>query len=253
MSEYLDFAKSLAQEAGAIMKANFGTDRALPDWKNANDPVTFTDKSINSLVISKIKASYPSHGVLGEEEAFNIDAKQLWVVDPVDGTIPFILGLPISAFLISLVVDGRPKVAVALNPWINLMYYAQEGAGAYRNEAQLKIEEPQTKFVEYIYWHGSPLKEELKDVRQKLEEAGLSPQNFAGGSSRYGVAENKLYGVIFCGKDPWDTAVLDLLVNEAGGKVTDINGKVLDFRKPIKGTVAGSRRTHAELMGIIKS
>jgi fructose-1,6-bisphosphatase/inositol monophosphatase family enzyme len=81
----------------------------------------------------------------------------------------------------------------------------------------------------------------------------LSPQNFAGGSLRYGVADNRLYGVIFAGKDPWDSVVLDLIVTEAGGVVTDLEGKELDFRGPIKGTVAGSKKTHQELMEMIKN
>jgi fructose-1,6-bisphosphatase/inositol monophosphatase family enzyme len=250
--KYLDFAKALSKEAGSIMKTYFGTEHSLPSWKKANDPVTFADKSINSLVIDKIKASYPEHGVLGEEEVYKTDSQNLWVVDPVDGTIPFILGLPISTFLIALVVGGRPRVAVAYNPWIELMYYAQEGGGAYRNDVKLQITKPATKFVEFIHWRGSPYWEELKGVQGRLEAVGLSPQNFAGGNSRYGVADNRLYGVIFSGKDPWDTAVLDLLVHEAGGKVTDLEGKQLDFRNPIHGTVAGSKIIHSELMDIIK-
>lgn len=250
--EYLDFAMALAREAGDIMKTFFGTEHSLPSWKNANDPVTLADKNINTLVIDKIKASYKDHGVLGEEESFNIDAEYLWVVDPVDGTIPFVLGLPISTFLISLVIEGRPKIGVAYNPWIDLMYYAQEGSGAFCNKKKLIMDQPVTKFVEFISWYTSPFREELIGVKERLETAGLSPQNFAGGNSRYGVAENKLHGVIFGGKDPWDTAVLDLLVNEAGGKVTDLDGNQLDFRKPIHGTVAGTERTHTQLMEIIK-
>jgi myo-inositol-1(or 4)-monophosphatase len=251
--QYLEFAKELAKEAGEIMQTFFGTEQALPSWKNINDPVTLADKAINTLVIEKIKAAYKDHGVLGEEEAYNTEAKNLWVVDPIDGTIPFVLGVPVSTFLIALAVEGRPKVAVAHNPWIDLTYYAEEGKGAFRNGIKLKINEPKTKFVEFIYWHGSPFEYELNNVRQKLEEAGLSPQNFAGGNSRYGVADNRLYGVIFGGKDPWDSAVLDLLLHEAGGKVTDLDGKIMDFRESIHGTVAGTMKTHAELMEIIKN
>jgi len=253
MDEYLTFASALAKEAGAIMKTFFGTEHSLPKWKNANDPVTLADKSINTLVIDKIKASYPDHGVLGEEESFNTGAEYLWVVDPVDGTIPFVLGLPISTFLISLVINGRPKVGVAYNPWIDLMYHAQEGQGAYCNNKKLTMTEPATKFIEFISWHSSPFSKELEGVKEKLEAAGLSPQNFAGGNSRYSVAENRLYGVIFGGKDPWDAALLDLLIHEAGGKVTDMDGNQLDFRESIHGAVAGTHKTHAELLRIVKN
>jgi fructose-1,6-bisphosphatase/inositol monophosphatase family enzyme len=253
LENYLEFAKGLAGEAGEIMKKYLSTEDALPEWKKANDPVTIADKTINDLVINRIKSSFKDHGILGEEKSHNQDREYLWVVDPLDGTIPYILGLPIATFLIALVVDGRPKVAVAYSPWIDLMFWAEEGKGAFRNGKKLRIHHPNTKIIEFIFWNSSPFKEQLTGVRELLEEAGLSPQNFAGGFSRYGVAENKLFGVIFSGDDPWDVAVLDLLVNEAGGKVTDLHGDTLDLRGPIQGAVAGSSETHAKLMGIIKN
>jgi myo-inositol-1(or 4)-monophosphatase len=251
--EYLKFAKELAKEAGDIMKRYFREESTLPNWKNPNDPVTKADQAINSLVIEKIKSKYPNHGILGEEESFNSKNENLWLVDPVDGTIPFILGQPISAFLLAFTKEGRPEIAVAYNPWIDIMHWAVKGKGAFCNGKELKISEPQTKFVELILWNTAPLKNQLSGIHEKLEKAGLSPQNFAGGNSRYGVAENRLYGVIFAGKDPWDSVVLDLVVTEAGGVATDLNGKTLDFRGQIYGTVAGSRKTHRELMEMVSN
>lgn len=253
MNDYLDFAKSLAQEAGEIMKQYFREETTLPVWKNPNDPVTKADKAINTLVIDKIKSNFPNHGILGEEESFNSESKDLWLVDPIDGTIPFILGQPISTFLLAFTRDGRPEVAVAYNPWIDVMYWGQKGAGAFCNGKRLNISESQTKFIELILWSSAPFKSLLSGIGEKIERAGLSPQNFAGGSSRYGIADNRLYGVIFAGKDPWDSAVLDLVVTEAGGLVSDLDGNQLDFRKPIKGTVAGSKRTHQELLEMIQN
>jgi len=250
--EYLNFAKMLAKEAGKVMKQYFKQESVLPDWKHPNDPVTKADKTINELVIENIKSVYPEHGVLGEEQSFNSDSKNLWVLDPIDGTIPYILGQPISAFLLAFTIDGRPQVVVAYNPWIELMYWAVKGEGAYCNGQLLTITEPQTKFVELILWNTAPYRKMLSGITGQLETAGLSPQNFAGGTSRYGVAENKLYGVIFAGKDPWDSVVLDLIVSEAGGVVTDLKGNKLDFRGPIKGTVAGSKKTHQLLLEMIE-
>lgn len=155
MNDYLNFAKELARDASVVMKRYFRAQDDLPEWKKINDPVTIADKTINTQVIEKIKRIFPDHGILGEEESYNPDREKLWIVDPIDGTIPYILGLPISTFLVALLVEGRPEVAVAYNPWIDLMYYSQKSHGSFCNDKKLVIQEPQTRFVELIMWNGS--------------------------------------------------------------------------------------------------
>jgi len=92
--EYLEFAKSLALEAGKIMRTYFlVTDTT---WKADQTPVTQADTEINSLVIDRVQKAYPSHSVYGEEESSLRESKFLWVCDPVDGTLPYSLGLPLS-------------------------------------------------------------------------------------------------------------------------------------------------------------
>src|SRR3990167_10128728 len=106
LDEYLNFAKELAKEAGEIMSLSFanGTSR---EWKEDRTPVTEADTKINSLVIERIKAKYPDNGVWGEEESHNLGVQMTWVCDPVDRTMPFSHGLPISTFALSLARDGR--------------------------------------------------------------------------------------------------------------------------------------------------
>src|SRR5690606_7148188 len=110
MDEYLAFAKTLATEAGQIMRDHFvlGIDT---EWKQDATPLTIADTSINQLVIDQVKQRFPTHGVLGEEASFGTDREYLWVVDPVDGTMPYSHGIPTSTFSLALVQNGQPIVA----------------------------------------------------------------------------------------------------------------------------------------------
>ena len=98
MEEYLKFAKNLALKSGQIMLDNFQLG-INTDIKADNTLVTIADTDINSLVIRSIKASYPEHAVIGEEESYENDkAEYVWVCDPIDGTIPFSLVLQLAYF-----------------------------------------------------------------------------------------------------------------------------------------------------------
>lgn len=246
----LAFAKDVAIEAGEIMLRHFRTDAARATWKQENDAVTIADTTINALVIERVKATWPDDGVAGEEESYKPESASLWMVDPVDGTLPYAMGLPIAAFLFSYMVDGRPKVAVAYNPWMNLMYTALEGEGAFCNEQKLgPLTESHTKVVEMLVWKGSIYK--LPGIRERADEAGMVPLGIAGGISRFGISEGRLYGAIYADDHPWDIAALDLLVSEVGGVTTDLRGNPIDYRQPMHGAIVGSKKAHAQLLNLV--
>ena len=246
----LAFAVDVAKEAGEIMVRHFRTEGARANWKQENDAVTIADTTINTLVIERVKAAWPKCGVSGEEESYEPERKDLWMVDPVDGTLPYAMGLPIAAFLLVYVVDGRPKVAVAYNPWLELMYTAVEGNGAYCNGQKLEqLSESQTKVVEVLVWKGSVYK--LPGIQEQIEQAGLIPLGIAGGISRFGICEGRLYGAVYADDHPWDIAALDLLVSEVGGVTTDLAGKPIDYGGAIRGAIVGSKKAHAQLLKLV--
>lgn len=248
----LTFATELAEDAGKIMTQYFRTDELRPTWKRENDAVTVADTSINRLVIDRVKAAWPDDGVAGEEESYKPSRNNIWMTDPIDGTLPYTLGLPIAAFLLSYMIDGRPKVAVAFNPWMGLMYTAVEGEGAFCNGKEIpQLASSYTKVVELLIWKGSVFK--LPGLRERIEEAGFVPLGIAGGILRFGLSEGRLPGVVYADDHPWDIAVLDLLVSEVGGIVTDLAGKQIDYRERIHGAVAGTTETHKQLLQLVKS
>ena len=132
MKEYLDFAIEIAHYAGDKIKSSFLKDKDL-DYKSDRTVVTDVDKDINHYLIEKVKEKYPNHAVNGEEESFNNSSNYVWVCDPIDGTGMFTAGMPVSVFSLALVIDGIPYVGVVYDPYLDMMYTAIKGEGAFCN------------------------------------------------------------------------------------------------------------------------
>ena len=118
MQNYLDTAVDIAAAAGEIMMKYF--DIGVPaHWKEDNTPITVADGAINDMVIDRIAAEYPDHGVVGEEASIvKPESAYQWVCDPIDGTVPFMLGIPTNVFSLALCENGAPIVAVVADPYL---------------------------------------------------------------------------------------------------------------------------------------
>ncbi|KAJ3045086.1 Inositol monophosphatase 2 [Rhizophlyctis rosea] len=149
----LQTAIAVAREAGAVIRKAF-TDRgkgATVDFKkeNAADLVTATDRAVEALVFSKLRAVFPEHQFIGEEAVSETaDAKtQLtdaptWVVDPVDGTTNFVHGFPFVAVSIGFLINKVPIVGVVYNPILDELFHASAGQGAFMNDQSLPLATP---------------------------------------------------------------------------------------------------------------
>ena len=125
------YLKHLAWIAGGIMRANFSTGMKR-EWKSDETPLTVTDTKINDFVVKSIARDFPEVRVIGEEESNTIeDAEYTIFCDPVDGTIPFSLGLPISTFCISVFEHGKPIIGVIYDPFQERMWFAERGQGSF--------------------------------------------------------------------------------------------------------------------------
>ena len=100
--EYLDFAKSVAYEAGEIIRKYF-VKNPDSEFKKDDSIVTVADKEINDLVIERVKENFPGHAVNGEEASYQQDTKHVWVCDPIDGTNPFAMTVAVSVFSLAYV------------------------------------------------------------------------------------------------------------------------------------------------------
>ena len=253
-NNYLSFALDLARDAGAIMKQNFIMGMKK-EWKSDSTPLTETDTKIHALVAASIAREYPDHALLseeGDEEGKETTAEYVWVCDPVDGTHNFSHGIPTATFLLSLVHDGKPIVAVIYDPFMDRLFYAEKGKGAFMNDKAIHVSKnPTVKNSVVALGKVNPM---LMSVYGTLrEEKGV--RVMAGLSIGYVgalVAAGELSACIFSGKDPHDTVAIQLLVEEAGGRATDLRGGTVDrYDREVYGQLATNGLVHDEILEII--
>lgn len=254
--DILVFAKDLAGKAGAIMRDYFdrGRDDMQTEVKDNNTPVTIADTKINQMVIDAVSQSFPDHGVLGEELSDHDDRPTLWVCDPIDGTRSFIEGEPTAVFALAFVEDGVPMVAVVYDPFQDKLFTATKGGGAFCNDKPLRVS---TRGLNGAIIGASGRLSEIKrraPLFEALEQRGAYVRFHGGGIFKMMlIAEAKKDGFIFSGTAPHDSAVAQLIVAEAGGRVTDLYGNDQRYDGPTKGVIVSNGVIHEDLVHILHS
>jgi len=258
----LAFATDTAREAGKIMLEYFRSDKIDTEWKQDNSPVTIADKTINEMLIDRAKETFPDHGVLGEELSNYPERQRIWVVDPIDGTVPFSIGMPLSTFSLALVdrSDGQPLVGVTYDPFLDELYYATKGGGAFCNDVAIHTSEATELNRGLVGLTGGRL-ENLPDyydpglATNAIRNAGARNMGFASFvylSNR--IAKGQLLGSIIGKAGAWDIAASSLIVREAGGVVTDLTGKPRRFDEVDMGCMhAANPEIHKKLMELMNN
>lgn len=224
-------ALSIAVQAGKILKENIGkiTVDDVED-KRPFDYVTEIDRACEQLIINSINEHFPDHEILAEESGKNNNTNRYrWIIDPLDGTTNFIHGNPHCSVSIALQNDGKIILGVVHDPFRDELYYAEKGGGAYCNNQRIHASQ-QWNLNSCLIATGFPFK-----TRQLLDQYWrvLSEIFMAvSGIRRTGSAALDLTYVA-CGRfdgfwelklSPWDVAAGALIIEEAGGKITDFEG-----------------------------
>ncbi len=253
-SEYQRFAIHMAKTAGEMMQRNF-TLGMRKHWKTDNTPVTETDFAINRHLIEHIHETFPDHDILAEEESdLSHHSDFIWVCDPIDGTIPFSHGIPTCVFSLALTYRGESIVGVVYDPFLDRMFYAEKGQGAFLNGQKICVSSSSTLKNGLLcseHWRGWIY--DLSDVAKLLDEREcilIKPCSITYMAAL--VATGDCLATIFPGTNPHDTAAVKLIIEEAGGKVTNLYGEDQRYDRPIKGHIASNGLIHAELVEIVK-
>lgn len=213
--------------------------------------VTVADREIELVLRKRIKEVFPGHAVLGEEGGHEGDpAAPTWVVDPIDGTNNFAWGIPIFATLIGLRVEGRTEVGVVEAPALAERYEAARGDGATFNGASIRVsptatmKESRVCFASWSGWADVNLEQEWTSIlRMSRRSRGFG--DFWGHMLvARGAAEVMAEPYLAI----WDVAPLEVIVEEAGGMVTDFNGD--KFEGP-GSCLTTNGRLHREVIGIL--
>lgn len=250
--EWLDFAKSVALEAGDIMRKYFGK---KPDshLKANNTIVTVADEKINDLVINRVTERYPAHDIDGEEASQRRGSKYVWACDPIDGTTSFIMGLPVSVFSLALVIDGQPEVGVIYAPFSECLYWAVRGQGAYLNSRPIHVSQDSLddRVEMNVDWWPSAQWDVMQVVHDLAYEKDVYVTTV--GSTTHAaalVARGEFVASVFTGTKGKnvDIAAAKVIVEEAGGKVTDLFGQEQRYDRDICGALVNNGVVHEDIV-----
>jgi histidinol-phosphatase len=265
--ELLAFALALADAADVVTLRHFRGGGTA--WRKADATyVTLADTETESLLRARIGAQFPGHTVLGEEEGETrapqpleaergVVAPPRWILDPVDGTHNFVRGIPVWATLIACERDGRVEVGVASAPALGTRWWAGRGLGAFRGEPRAggaseriaasriaRVEQAQVLYGSYRLTLGAWGGRADGLLRASWRQRGLG--DFWGHCLvAEGAAEVMLEGQIA----PWDIAALQVIVEEAGGALTDIEGRA---RLDAGHCITTNGALHAAVLGTLR-
>lgn len=263
-SQYLKLAQQAALEAGKIQMASFGASHKVMTKGTSIDLVTAIDKECDALIVSLLEKGAPGTLLLTEEtfsEQQAIDLSDTWVVDPLDGTTNYAHGFPQFAVSIAYFSQGLPVIGVVYDPFKKEMFYAIRNRGAFLNDIQIYVSNNRVHSLSSaLLATGFPYDIATSGVTNLDHFQRIAP--YCQGVRRPGAAALDLT-YLACGRldafwelklSVWDIGAGALIVEEAGGKITGLQGQALNYaQRHIH--LAGSNGTalHDELCTLLNS
>ena len=252
--KYLEFAKEIAKEAGKIMTKYFNME-GVSSYKGDKTIVTLADKEINSYLVKRVKEEFPTHSVDGEEESFG-ESEYVWVCDPVDGTAMYARHIPVAVFSLALTFNGTPLVGVVYDVFTDSLYVAQKGKGAYKNNEKISVNDinldDMRSVANFDMWPEAEYNifDVLKELGKETYFVGLGSVIRAGMC----VASGEFTCAIFPGTKHknCDIAAVKVIVEEAGGIVTDFNGNEQRYDRDINGAIISNKVVYNKILKAIK-
>ena len=253
--KYLKFAKDIAYKAGKIMIKYF-EDNSEASYKLDQTIVTKADTKINQYLIKRVKETFPTHSVDGEEEQFG-KSNYVWVCDPIDGTAMYARGIPVAVFSLALVIEGVPTIGVVYDPFTDSMYSAIKGKGAYKNDKKISVNNielnDKKSVANFDMWPKADynLYDSIKELGKKTYFVGVGSVIRA----CMCIATGDFNLAIFPGTTHknCDIAAAKVIVEASGGKVTDLFGNEQRYDRDINGAVISNGKVHDEVVAVLKT
>ena len=248
--EDLNLLEDTVREAGHIAQKFYGGD--YKQWsKEGGSPVTEADLAVNKYLCDHLTAARPDYGWLSEEntdDPARLSRREVFIVDPIDGTIAFLKNRPHFTICAAIVVEGRPCCGVVYNPISDELYSARAGGGAHRNGTPIHVAGrdrlegcamlgDRTQFT-HPPWPAMHV--------QNRNSVAYRLVLVADGSADLSVS--------LTAKRDWDLAAADVILREAGGLLTDANGATLIYNRPVTlqaSLIAANPELHAAVIGLL--
>ena len=252
--DFLTPMQELAREAGSLLMSHFG--KVAIEYKGDVDLVTVADRSSEALIVGRIRKEWPQHDLMGEEGSRQETGSDFrWYVDPLDGTTNFAHGYPVFCVSIALEYKGERIAGVIYDPTRDEMFAAEKGSGSRLNGRPIYVSRTR-RLAEALVATGFPSHKRHKNPNIHFYHQITLRSH---GVRRAGSAALDLCCVA-CGRydafwefnlNPWDTAAGVLLVEEAGGKVTNFSGGPFEISS--REVLASNVLLHDELLSEFKN
>jgi myo-inositol-1(or 4)-monophosphatase len=251
-----ELIESLARKAGDALMKHFRQDWALlKERSTAKEAATEYDKEVDRLIVEEIRRHYPRHSLLTEEGGFlEGDPDWLWIVDSLDGTGNFANFNPFFSVCIALMHKNELLLEAIYAPAIDEFYFAEKGKGAYLNNVKIQVSDVPDLSQSYILYCEGGEKDRIRTSKlinsvyplvtdmRKLGSAGLETAWVAAGK-REAYFSTRI--------EPWDVAPGVLLVQEAGGKVSDFQGNA--WKPQTSDLLFSNKKLHGKILSLISS
>ena len=258
MNRLLNFAIQTAREAGSLLVRYLGT--AVVSNKGDIDLVTEADVAAEELIIERIRSHYPQHRILAEEsgEAVSVGTGQSewkWIIDPLDGTTNYAHGYPCFCVSIAVELAGSIEIGVIYDPLRDELFAAERGYGATLNDRRIRVSEVED-LNRAMLCTGFPYNvRERPDFARDFANFTMNAQAVRrDGSAAIDlayVACGRFDGFWEDGLNPWDMAAGVLLIEEAGGRVTNFRDEPLDIYT--KKVLTSNGLVHEAMLRLLKS
>jgi len=227
MSKYLDVAIKAVKRAEEIILECYEKETAV-DLKADLTPVTIADTEAQRIIIDEIKKNFPDHGFLGEEKTDKSQSasEYTWIIDPIDGTKNYIRRIPLFATQLALMHDNEIVVGVSNAPALNELLYAEKGGGCFFNKVRTKVSKINKIDEAFMTFGAIHYFEDISKLKQlvTLSRKTRGHKGFGDCWSYHLLSEGKV-DIVTEGKIKiWDIAAASIIIEEAGGKMTDIYG-----------------------------
>jgi len=254
--QYGKLLEEIAQEADAIALRYFRAEDLEIERKRDGSRVTQADKEVEAMARARVAASALALDVLGEEMGGSVAtaptaSRPRLIIDPIDGTEEFSRGIPTFGTLMGIENDGEIVAAMVSAPGLQSRWWAYKGEGAYRDGVRLHVSDTPVLAKSMVFSTGTgPSKDSADQARiRRYLDGARNSRSFGGFWQHMLVAEGAVEAALDWTSKPWDLAPLILLVEEAGGRSTTIDGKRTIYEGSLLST---NGKIHDEVLALLQ-
>jgi len=250
-----NFIQKMARDAGKEILKYYQKKQAY-SLKKANEVVTIADLKSEKIITSAIRKKFPSHQILSEESGLKKSKSDFqWIIDPIDGTANFIIGVPLFCVCIALSHKGQITHGLEYFPALGEMYYAEVGRGTTLNNKKVKVSTKANLNGSFIMISTGRKQKDLSyfmNIHKYLKQHHLTVRGFSCAGVEFSlVASGRADAFVSYPQKLWDVAAGSLLIREAGGKITDFEGN--EWNPKSNSLLVTNGKIHNDLLKMIKN